>query len=74
MDMHNNAEGRYKAAQEGIDSDSSRSDVKIAIDELYKSGKLKKINKPNKKESTWTLEKFTGKEEDYVDQDLPPIT
>ncbi|MGK5507548.1 DUF6973 domain-containing protein [Brevibacillus formosus] len=74
MDMHNNEEGRYKAAQEGIDSDSSRSDVKIAIDELYKSGKLKKINKPNRKESTWTLERFTGKEEDYADQDLPPIT
>ncbi len=74
MDMHNNSEGRYKAAQKGINFNSSSNDVRIAIDELYKSGKFKKIKKPSSSRSTWSLINFTGNEADYVDNDLPPLT
>ncbi|MED1725627.1 DUF6973 domain-containing protein [Brevibacillus parabrevis] len=61
MDLHNNGEGRYKAAQEGIngysDPDDVLYDVDRYIDELYFSGKLKRLVKKSN-----NSEKITGKE------------
>lgn len=60
MDLWNNREGRLKADDEGIGTDSSVTTTRNAIIELYKSGDLKKLNSKNQPVL------FIGRDSDFV--------
>lgn len=68
MDLHNNDEGRYKAAQDGLDPNDHFTDARKSAHELYEGGKLKYLKNWDKYPRDWNkldLTRFTGKSSDY---------
>jgi hypothetical protein len=69
MDLHNNKEGRYRAAQDRLDFEDSYLDARESAHTLYKSGKLKYLKNWDKYPSDWgklILTSFTGSNSDFI--------